>query len=112
RIDPSSLYRLKQEFRALAEVTHPNLVVLYELISSGQQCFIAMELIDGVNFLAHIRLGASGVSFQTVDYAQSHQLEPGTAHADFKPGAPYALAPHQYERLRAALHQLAQGVSA
>lgn len=111
RMDASALYRLKQEFRALAEVTHPNLVGLYELVSTGHQCFIAMELIDGIDFLAHIRSG-SGTVHQTVEYFPSDQDEPGTDPLDPRSAEEYALTPQQYERLRAILRQLAQGVLA
>ena len=85
RVNASTIYRLKQEFRALTEVTHPNLVGLYELISTGQQCFVAMELIEGDHFLSGIRRKAEGVG---------------------------GLTPHQYDHLRKIFRQLAQGVSA
>ena len=108
---PSALLRFKKEFRTLAEVTHPNLVTLYEPISDGTHWYFTMELVEGVDFLRHVR-GGSISSARTL----SDRLLPGAMRNDEgiadKPERSYSLSAEQVGRLRAALRQLAEGVEA
>lgn len=55
RAGPAEVYRLKSEFRALADVKHDNLVTLHELFSEGELWFFTMDLIEGVPFDAWVR---------------------------------------------------------
>ncbi|MBI4421705.1 MAG: AAA family ATPase [Gemmatimonadetes bacterium] len=54
-MDGTAIYRLKREFRTLANVAHTNLVQLYELIAHDDVWFFTMELIQGVHFLDYAR---------------------------------------------------------
>ncbi|HVV84020.1 MAG TPA: AAA family ATPase, partial [Kofleriaceae bacterium] len=52
---PDELLALKHEFRALQDVTHPNLVTLGELIEDQDRWFFTMELVDGEDVLCFVR---------------------------------------------------------
>ena len=55
------VFRLKHEFRALADLRHPNLVELFELVvEEDGTCFFTMELVDGATLLQHVRADPGG----------------------------------------------------
>ncbi len=51
---PADLLHFKREFRSLADVAHPNLVPLYELVVEEGHGFFTMERIHGVDLLAYL----------------------------------------------------------
>jgi serine/threonine protein kinase len=58
--DAINIYRLKNEFRQLSDLSHPNLVSLHELTFDGEHWFFTMELVDGVTFDEYVAGTSTG----------------------------------------------------
>ena len=56
RTDEQSLLRLKREFRALAGISHPNLVKLFELDQDATSAFFTMEFLEGDDLRQHLEI--------------------------------------------------------
>ena len=109
--DPAAIYRFKKEFRALADVTHSNLVELYELMSEGARWFFTMELVDGADFLSHVRGETSPLRVSSV-IGPSEELEAETLDVEFPAPQADRVLTLDWGRLRSSLLQLAEGLSA
>jgi eukaryotic-like serine/threonine-protein kinase len=117
-LSAEGILRFKNEFRALQDLSHPNLCTLGELISLGRQWFFTMELVDGVDLLSWVRPLRDGAPAPPV--TTSHDFIDPSPSADTM--RPHASAVQRLERatrppvdgarLRAALVDLARGVSA
>jgi hypothetical protein len=86
-LDATSLLRFKNEFRALHDVQHPNLVRLHELYEDHGTWFFTMQLVDGVDLLAWIGTDEARLRAVLPQIAQAlHRLHTdGLVHRDVKP---------------------------
>ena len=116
--DASNLYRFKQEFRTLADVLHPNLVQLHELVvDDREKVLFTMELVEGDDFLGYVqKAGTRRVSPRT----EVIEVESGVhraVQAEGRAGADGQTAeldssPADFDKLRPTLRQLVRGVRA
>lgn len=90
-VGADALHRFKREFRALADVTHPNLVGLRTLECDGAQWFITLDLLSGTDWLSHVRPGCldeprlRAALAQLVGGVMALHAR-GVVHRDLKPG--------------------------
>ena len=109
-VGPAAIARFKQEFRALANVVHPSLVNLYELVSERDQLFFTMELVDGVHFDRWVS-GSDALAEEQPTRTMQREDTNETWQGP-KPGEPKRESVVIQSRLRAGLRQLAQGIAA
>jgi predicted ATPase len=89
--DSDRLARLEHEARAVARLSHPNIVTLFSIEDAGGARFLTMELIEGQGLDRHIAPGGAAIP-QIVEWgaamadalAAAHAQ--GIVHRDLKPG--------------------------
>src|SRR5581483_11222150 len=120
---PKVLLRFKNEFRALAELDHPNVAQLGELHEDAGRWFFTMELIEGADFLSWVRPRAPVTTPDSVATTQHVAPRESPHTADLRAPAPPRRAPsapptidptprYDEARLRSAFSQLAEGLAA
>ena len=88
-IAPSSRNRLLREARAMAQLSHPNVVPIYDVGVLGDQVFIAMELVEGVTLRRKLERATPWRTVVTSYLQAARGLAAahaaGLVHRDFKP---------------------------
>lgn len=114
-----ALLRFKQEFRVLAELTHPNLVRFGALFEEHGQFYLTMELVEGQGFLDFVRPAPSAAPLRPE--LSDERLRSRAGHGSGERSIPRSVAsrgPQRHpgtlepERLRSGLTQLASGLMA
>ncbi len=117
QLDPAKLLALKHEFRALADLRHPNLIALYDLVEEGGAWGFSMEHVEGVDLLRWV-CGLEDAPEPAVQPTGSATLEAPTFAVPQpivdEPTAPATIAGPRAEpqRLRHALAQLTHALGA
>ncbi|MGQ9887502.1 MAG: protein kinase domain-containing protein [Aggregatilineales bacterium] len=89
--DPSFLARFRNEARAVANLSHPNIVTVHDVGNDGQTQYIVMEFVEGQDLKKIIRSEGILTVRRTLDLAIqicagigfAHRA--GLVHADLKP---------------------------
>jgi hypothetical protein len=113
-----ALLRLKNEFRALQDLHHENLVTLGELFEERGLWFFTMELVEGESLLEYVRPGDAAVTMPSTVEARERERTLDVWHAETSP-APATVPPPETPdpatfdepRLRQSLVQIARGLS-
>src|SRR2546426_216695 len=88
--DPQRLARFEREARAVAALSHPNILGIHDLCGADGVTFAVMELLDGETLRASLDEGALPVR-KAIDYAMQMAQglaaahERGIVHRDLKP---------------------------
>jgi serine/threonine protein kinase len=78
--DAESLARFEREARAIAALSHPNIVAVFDVGSEGVVRYVVTELLEGETLRARLRHGALGIE-ETLRVASGIADGLGAAHA-------------------------------
>jgi serine/threonine protein kinase len=90
--DPDAVARFQREARALAKLSHPNIVQAYDSGEDRGRHFLVMEFVDGVSLTRVLQEQGQITPTIAADYVQQaalglqHAHERGLIHRDVKPG--------------------------
>src|SRR5262249_19067307 len=90
--NPGAIRRFRREALAVAQLSHPNIVSIYDADESDGTHFIVLEYVDGPDLERLVREGGPLSVAMACDYIRQaalglqHAHEAGLVHRDIKPG--------------------------
>jgi serine/threonine protein kinase len=90
--DPESVSRFQREIRALAQLSHPNIVAAYHADKVDDRYFLVMEYVEGTDLNRLVKEGGPLPVDRACDFVRQaalglqHAYERGLVHRDIKPG--------------------------
>src|SRR6266478_7802244 len=91
RQDTEAIRRFRREAKAAAKLSHPNIVIVHDFDQVGDNCFIAMEYVEGTDLYHLVKEQGPLPPPQACDYVRQvalglqHAHERGLVHRDIKP---------------------------
>lgn len=89
--DPEAVRRFQREARAAAQLSHPNVVMVYDADRAGETWYISMEFVEGVDLSRLVREGGQLPVAQACDFIRQaalglqHAHDHSMVHRDIKP---------------------------
>jgi serine/threonine-protein kinase len=101
--EPAAVGRFYREVRAVAKLSHPNIVTAFEVNQAGETPFLAMEYVDGIDLARLVQQSGALPIPQACEYVRQvarglqHAHEKGLVHRDIKPSNLMVALPHPDE---------------
>jgi serine/threonine protein kinase len=114
QFNPAGLMLFKNEFRALVDLNHPNLIELHEFFSDEGFYYFTMELLRGGEFLSYLHnKPAERLTLMDITEVDGLSSSPSFVEgARSAPGEELVVPVYQEQALRDAFRQLATGLYA
>jgi serine/threonine protein kinase/WD40 repeat protein len=90
--NPVAVERFRREVRAVAKLSHPNIVTAFDVGQAGETHYLAMEHLDGIDLAKLVQQSGPLPIAKACEYIRQaaaglqHAHEKGLVHRDIKPG--------------------------